>query len=120
MRVKSFLAALAVAIGVAAFTATLPSVAYAQHHHHGGGWGGGWGWGGFAAGAAAGAIIGGIAAAPYYRGGYYDDYGYDTYGYGYEAPVYVAPAPRYYYGGYRSGVNCLAISPGSPNFGACN
>ena len=74
MRAKSFLAASAVAIGVAAFTATLPSVAHAQHHHHGGGWG----WGGFAAGAAAGAILGGMAAAPYYYGGpyYYPDADY--------------------------------------------
>jgi BA14K-like protein len=72
MRMKSFLAASAVAIGLAAFVSTVPSIAYAQHYHGGGyyGHGGGWGWGGFAAGAAAGAILGGIAAAPYYNGYY--------------------------------------------------
>ena len=77
MRMKSFLAVSAVAIGLAAFTATVPSVAYAQHYHGGGGHyghGGGWGWGGFAAGAAAGAILGGIAAAPYYNGYYSGPY----------------------------------------------
>ena len=91
--------------------------------YYGGGYGGryyGGGWGYYGGGLAAGAILGGLLAAPYYGGGYYDGYGYDGYGYGYEVPVYVEPAPRYYYGGYRSGVNCLAISPGSPNFGACN
>ena len=44
MRVKSFLAASTVAIGVAAFVATLPSIAYAGGHgggHGGGGHGGG-------------------------------------------------------------------------------
>jgi len=70
---KSFLVASAVAIGVAAFTATLPSIAYAQHNHYHGGYG--WGWGGFAAGAAADAILGGMLASPY------------NYGYAYE------PAP---------------------------
>jgi hypothetical protein len=80
--------AVAAAVVIVGSTVTLPSVAYAQHHHggHGGGWhggggyGGGWGWGGFAAGAAAGAIIGGIAAAPYYGSPYY------------------GPGPGYYYG----------------------
>jgi hypothetical protein len=85
MRVKSFLAASAIAI--AAFTATLPSVAYAQHYHHGGGWG--WGWGGFAAGAATGAIIGGMLSAPYYRGDPYyyggGPYYYPGNDYAYEA-----------------------------------
>ena len=66
---KIWIAAVAAVI-IAGSTATLPSVAYAQHHH--GGHGGGWGWGGFAAGAAAGAILGGMAAAPYYGGGYYE------------------------------------------------
>jgi hypothetical protein len=66
----------AAVVMIAGITATLPSVAYAQHHHGGHGWGGharGWGWGGFAAGA----LLGGLLAAPYYY----------------------APGPYYYYEG---------------------
>ena len=85
---------------------------YAGHYYRGG-------WGYYGGGLAAGAILGGLlAAAPYYGSGYYDGYGYGDYGYAYAAPVYVEPAPGYYYY-YGAGVNCLA-SPGSPNFGACN
>jgi hypothetical protein len=80
-------------------------------------------------GIAAGAVVGAAVANSYYGPGYYADPGY-AYGpgYGYESdyayeagPVYVQPAPRYYYGGprYRSGTNCSA-SPASSNFGACN
>jgi hypothetical protein len=80
--VGSFCAALIIA--AAAFSTS----AQAQHHHHGGYRGGGHyggyhgrhyggAWGGFAAGA----IIGGLLAAPYYRG-----------------EPYYYPGPRYYDG----------------------
>ena len=117
MRMKSFLAASAVVIGLAAFAATVPSVAYAQHYHHyhgGGGYyghGGGWGWGGFAAGAAAGAILGGIAA----NQGYY--YGPGPYAYE-PGPVYVRPVPR-----YRGGGGCWISTDqdrGYGYYGPCN
>lgn len=95
----------------------LASRGYAYRGSYGGRhYGGGWGY--YGGGLAAGAVLGGLlAAAPYYGGGYYDGYGYSDYGYAYEAPFYVEPAPSYYYGG---GANCLSVSPGSPNFGACN
>lgn len=86
---KSFLVASAVAIGVAAFTATLPSIAYAQHNHYDGGYG--WGWGGFAAGAAADAILGGMLASPY------------NYGYAYE-PAQQMPWPT-----VRAGSNHMIL-----------
>jgi hypothetical protein len=79
---------------------------------------------GFGAGALVGAAVAGSAYNNgYYGPGYYAEPGYaydDSYAYE-AAPVYVVPAPTYYYGGsrYRSGGNCTT-SPGSPNFGACN
>ena len=78
----------------------------------------------------AGALIGSAIVNNGYYGepGYYGPgpytygpgYGYES-DYAYEAPVYVRPAPRYYYGGssYRSGTYC-STSPASTNFGACN
>ena len=82
---------------------------------------------GFVAGALVGAAVvnnGYYGGAGYgYAPGYYAEPGYaydDSYAYE-PSPVYVEPAPQYYYGGprHRSGENCTA-SPASSNFGACN
>jgi hypothetical protein len=116
----------AVAAGLAgalALTAVTPS--QARHWH-----GRGAAIGGFAAGALIGAAVAGSAYNNGYYGpgygyapGYYAEPGYaydDSYAYE-PSPVYVEPAPQYYYGGprHRSGDNCTA-SPASGNFGACN
>jgi hypothetical protein len=55
--------------------------------------------GGFAAGALVGAAAANAASTSYYGPGYYYEPGYTSApAYAYEpAPVYVAPAPRYYY-----------------------
>ena len=75
---------------------------------------------GFGAGAIAGAAIAGSYNNGYYDRGYYADpgYAYDS-GYAYEpAPVYVEPAPTYYYSRpYRGTRSGCGSSPGSMNGG---